>query len=46
MYIAAVEVAVRSLEDNPFFNAGHGAVLNEAGQIEMDAIIVDGCKCF
>ena len=41
---AAVEVAVRSLEDNPTFNAGHGSVWNEAGLIEMDAIIVDGCK--
>lgn len=39
-----VEIAVRSLEDNPVFNAGHGAVFNEAGRIEMDAIIVDGCE--
>ena len=37
-------MAVRSLEDNPVFNAGHGSVFNEAGKIEMDAIIVDGGK--
>ena len=24
------------------FNAGHGSVLNQAGEVEMDAIIVDG----
>lgn len=40
--MSIVELAVRSLEDNPVFNSGHGAVLNEAGKIEMDAIIVDG----
>ena len=41
---SVVEMAVRSLEDNPVFNAGHGSVFNEAGKIEMDAIIVDGGK--
>jgi beta-aspartyl-peptidase (threonine type) len=40
--VDAVEKAVNSLEDNPFFNAGHGAVLNEIGQIECDAMIMDG----
>ena len=40
--IDAVERAVRSLEDNPSANAGHGSVLNENGEIEMDALIVDG----
>lgn len=40
----AVEVAVRSLEDDPVFNAGHGSVLNMAGEVEMDAIITDGSK--
>lgn len=39
-----VEAAVRSLEDNPVFNAGHGACLNKAGEIEMDAIISDGSE--
>ena len=38
----AVEAAVRALEDNPVFNAGHGAVLNAAGQVELDAGIMDG----
>ncbi|XP_005807681.1 isoaspartyl peptidase/L-asparaginase-like [Xiphophorus maculatus] len=38
----AVEAAVRSLEDNPIFNAGHGATLNVDGEVELDAIIVDG----
>lgn len=38
----AVEAAVRSLEDNSVFNAGHGAVLNCEGEVELDAIIMDG----
>uniref|UniRef100_A0A3B5LUL4 Isoaspartyl peptidase/L-asparaginase n=1 Tax=Xiphophorus couchianus TaxID=32473 RepID=A0A3B5LUL4_9TELE len=38
----AVEAAVRALEDNPIFNAGHGATLNVDGEVELDAIIVDG----
>lgn len=41
---SSVEIAVRSLEDDPTFNAGHGSSLNTAGQIEMDAIIMDGSK--
>jgi L-asparaginase / beta-aspartyl-peptidase len=40
--IAAVEMAVRALEDDPTFNAGHGAVLNAAGEVECDAAIMDG----
>lgn len=38
----AVEAAVRALEDNPAFNAGRGSVLNSRGEIEMDALIMDG----
>lgn len=38
----AVEAAVRVLEDNPFFNAGHGSIVNAAGDIEMDALIMEG----
>ncbi|TNN67224.1 Isoaspartyl peptidase/L-asparaginase [Liparis tanakae] len=38
----AVEAAVRALEDNAVFNAGHGAVLNVDGEIELDASIMDG----
>ena len=38
----AVEAAVRLLEDSPVLDAGHGSYLNAAGQIEMDALIMDG----
>ncbi|ACT59022.1 isoaspartyl peptidase/L-asparaginase family protein [Hirschia baltica] len=38
----AVEAAVILLEDNPAFNAGHGAVLTAAGDHELDASIMDG----
>lgn len=38
----AVQVAVRLLEDHPELNAGLGAVLNQAGEVELDAAIVDG----
>jgi len=38
----AVEAAVRVLEDEPVFDAGIGSVLNEDGEIEMDALIMDG----
>ena len=36
------EAVVRSMEDNPRFNAGRGAVFNEQGQHELDASIMDG----
>jgi L-asparaginase / beta-aspartyl-peptidase len=38
----AVEVAIRVLEDDPTFNAGTGSVVNEDGEIETDAAIMDG----
>ncbi|QDQ28072.1 isoaspartyl peptidase/L-asparaginase [Chitinimonas arctica] len=38
----AVEVAVMVLEDDPLFNAGHGAVFNDQGFIELEAAIMDG----
>src|SRR6266487_221010 len=38
----AVEAAVRSLEDNPLFNAGTGACLTSEGKIELDAGIMEG----
>jgi beta-aspartyl-peptidase (threonine type) len=38
----AVDAAVRVLEDDPNFNAGHGAVLTYDGKIELDAAIMDG----
>ncbi len=38
----AVEAAVQILEDDPTFDAGRGSCLNSAGDIELDAIIMDG----
>jgi len=38
----AVECAVQILEDDPLFNAGTGSHPNTAGEVEMDALIVDG----
>ena len=38
----AVTAAVRTMEDDPQFNAGRGAVLNHEGNAELDAAIMDG----
>ena len=38
----AVEAAVQSLEDDPHFNAGRGAVFTYEGRNELDAAIMDG----
>ncbi len=40
--IDAVEEAITVMENDPTFDAGVGSVLNRAGGIEMDAIIMDG----
>lgn len=40
--IDAVEMAVRSLEDSPLFNAGKGSVYTAEGKHEMDSAIMDG----
>ncbi len=40
--VDAVQAAVQVLEDDPHFNAGHGAAFTHAGQIELDAAIMDG----
>jgi len=40
--LQAVEACASLLEDDPVFNAGCGSVLNENGQVEMDAAIMDG----
>lgn len=40
--IDAVEAAVRTMEDNPLFNAGKGAVFTNEGKNELDAAIMDG----
>ena len=39
-----VEIAVRQLEDDPAFNAGRGGHLNSAGELQMDASIMEGTK--
>jgi isoaspartyl peptidase/L-asparaginase-like protein (Ntn-hydrolase superfamily) len=38
----AVTAAVMALEEDPLFNAGRGAVFTSAGEIEMDAAVMDG----
>ncbi|XP_061084114.1 isoaspartyl peptidase/L-asparaginase-like [Conger conger] len=38
----AVVEAVTLLENNPVYNAGCGSVLNEHGNVEMDALVMDG----
>jgi L-asparaginase / beta-aspartyl-peptidase len=38
----AVVAAVRTMEDDPQFNAGRGAVLDHDGNAELDAAIMDG----
>ncbi|MFM8569968.1 MAG: isoaspartyl peptidase/L-asparaginase family protein [Pirellula sp.] len=40
--IDVVEAVVRVLEDDPNFNAGRGAVLNEVGEYSLDASLMDG----
>ena len=38
----AIEAAIVSLENNPLFNAGKGAVFTNMGKNEMDASLMDG----
>lgn len=38
----AVEAAVQVMEDDPAFDAGRGSFLNTAGEVELDAMIMDG----
>ena len=42
MAVDAVEEAVRVMELAPVFDAGRGSVLTSKGDIEMDAMIMDG----
>lgn len=37
-----VEQVVRVLEDDPTYDAGRGSYVNTAGQVELDAIVMDG----
>ncbi len=40
--VDAVAAAIRILEDDPVFDAGYGSFLNESGEVEMDAGIMEG----
>jgi L-asparaginase / beta-aspartyl-peptidase len=37
-----IEQVVRVLEDDPTYDAGRGSYVNAAGQVELDAIVMDG----
>jgi L-asparaginase / beta-aspartyl-peptidase len=41
----AVEAAIRSLEDNPLFNAGRGSAMDFYGRFCMDAAMMCGHTC-
>lgn len=40
--VDAVEAAIRTLEDDPTFNAGTGGDLNADGEVQMDAGLMEG----
>lgn len=40
--VDAVIAAVSAMEDNVAFNAGFGSYLNEDGNVQMDAIVMEG----
>lgn len=40
--LEAVVAGIAVLEDHPLFNAGYGSVLNDDGDVEVDAAVVDG----
>jgi beta-aspartyl-peptidase (threonine type) len=40
----AVEAAVRSMEEDATFDAGKGSHLNREGEVELDAIIMEGAE--
>jgi len=40
--VDAVETAVASMEDDDVFDAGRGSFMNAAGEVELDAAIMDG----
>ena len=37
-----VETVIRTLEDDPIFNAGRGSVVTNEGRVEMDSSVMDG----
>jgi beta-aspartyl-peptidase (threonine type) len=42
--VDVVEAVVRTLEDDPIFNAGRGAHLNRLKEVELDASIMEGAE--
>ena len=40
--IDAVEAAIKTMEDDPLFNAGRGSAFDAEGKNEMDAAVMDG----
>ncbi len=40
--LEAVQAAIVLMEDSPLFNAGHGAVMNHDGKVELDASLMSG----
>ena len=42
--VDAVEQAIRVFEEHSYFNAGRGSCLNTSGEVECDALIMDGDK--
>src|SRR6201982_3793149 len=42
--LEAVEASIITLEDDPVFDARYGSHLNRDGQVECDAIVMDGAS--
>jgi len=40
--VEAVEIAIRYMEDDETFDAGRGSFINNAGEVELDASIMNG----
>ena len=42
MFVMMLLMCVKVLEDDPAFDAGRGSVLTHSGEVEMDAMVMDG----